>query len=38
VHPRCFADENGFDALTAIITAHDQRMRLKLTEQRRRSV
>lgn len=29
VHPRCFADANGFDALIAVITAYDQRGRLE---------
>jgi len=28
VHPRCFADENGLDALIALVTAHDQKVRL----------
>jgi len=28
VHPTCFVDENGLDALIALVTAHDQRARL----------
>lgn len=31
VHPRCFADESGFDALIALVTEHDRRMRLELS-------
>jgi hypothetical protein len=27
VHPKCFAEENGFDALIAVITAYDRRVR-----------
>jgi hypothetical protein len=27
VHPKCYADENGFDALIAVITTYDRRMR-----------
>lgn len=30
VHPKCFADELGFDALISVITEHDQRIRLEL--------
>jgi hypothetical protein len=32
VHPACFADENGIEALIALVTAHDQRMRLELSK------
>jgi len=34
VHPKCFADECGFDALMALVTAHDQRIRLELSRRR----
>jgi hypothetical protein len=27
VHPKCFADEGGVDALIALVTEHDQRKR-----------
>jgi hypothetical protein len=29
VHPKCFADECGFDALIALVTEHDQRVRVE---------
>lgn len=29
LHPKCFADECGFDALVALVTEHDQRMRVE---------
>jgi hypothetical protein len=32
VHPRCFANESDFDALMALVTAHDQRMRVELSK------
>lgn len=32
VHPRCFADEKGLDALIALVTEHDRRMRLELSK------
>lgn len=34
VHPKCFADECGFDALLALVTDHDQRMRVELSKRR----
>ena len=33
-HPKCFANESGFDALIALVTAHDQRIRLELSRRR----
>jgi hypothetical protein len=32
VHPRCFADERGLDALIALVTEHDRLMRLELSK------
>lgn len=32
VHPRSFADESGFDALIALVTEHDQRIRVELSK------
>jgi hypothetical protein len=32
VHPKCFADESGFDALMTLVTEHDQRMRVELSK------
>jgi hypothetical protein len=32
VHPRCFANESDLDALMALVTAHDQRMRVELSK------
>ena len=32
VHPRCFAEERGFDALIALVTEHDQRVRVELSK------
>lgn len=32
VHPKCFAVECGFDALIALVTEHDQRMRVELSK------
>lgn len=32
VHPRCFADERGFDALLALVTEHDRLIRLELSK------
>jgi hypothetical protein len=32
VHPTCFADEHGLDALVALVTEHDQRMRIELSK------
>ncbi len=32
VHPKCFVDEQGFDSLIALITDHDQRMRIELSK------
>lgn len=29
VHPTCFADESGVDALVALVTEHDQRIRVE---------
>ena len=34
VHPKCFADECGFDALITLVTAHEQRLRLELSKHR----
>ena len=35
VHPRCFAEEHGVEALVALVTAHDLRMRAELARHRR---
>ena len=32
VHPKCFADDSGFDALITLVTEHDQRMRVELAK------
>ena len=32
VHPSCFAEESGFDALIALVTEHDQRIRAELSK------
>lgn len=32
VHPKCFADESGFDTLIALVTKHDQRVRAELSK------
>jgi hypothetical protein len=32
VHPTCFADESGVDALVALVTEHDQRIRVELSK------
>ncbi len=32
VHPRCFVEESGFDALVALVTEHDRRIRLELSK------
>ena len=32
VHPKCFVDASGVDALIALVTEHDQRMRVELAE------
>jgi hypothetical protein len=29
VHPECFAEERGLDALVSLVTDHDRRMRLE---------
>lgn len=33
-HPRCYANEAGFDALITLITTHDQQMRLDPSRRR----
>ena len=32
VHPKCFVEERGFDALIELVTDHDQRMRVELSQ------
>jgi hypothetical protein len=32
VHPACFADEAGLDALVTLVTEHDQRVRVELSK------
>jgi hypothetical protein len=29
VHPKCFAEEHGFDELMNVVTAYDQRIRME---------
>jgi hypothetical protein len=32
MHPKCFVDNSGFDALVALVTEHDQRTRVELSK------